>query len=105
MEVNVPKNADPPFDFSPLHVTDPFLTNHEEFFYGLDAVDGAVLEPKGFKSSNADGIIMHIREDCHSALNNKRVPRLSLANHLYRGKLPIEFQDLTWVEEMVCAKY
>ncbi|KAH7904302.1 hypothetical protein BJ138DRAFT_1138568 [Hygrophoropsis aurantiaca] len=33
------------------------------------------------------------------------MPRLALANNLYRGSLPIEFQDLTWVEEMVCALY
>ena len=30
---------------------------------------------------------------------------MSLANYFYRGLLPDEFADLTWVEEMVCAKY
>jgi hypothetical protein len=33
------------------------------------------------------------------------VPRLALANNLYRGQLPDEFKDLTWVEEMVCSIY
>ena len=33
------------------------------------------------------------------------MPHLALANCLYRGKLPMEFADLAWVKEMVCAKY
>jgi len=33
------------------------------------------------------------------------MPRYALANKLYRGCLPEEFQDLTWIEERVCAKY
>ena len=36
-------------------------------------------------------------------LLQNRVPRLSLVNYLYRDKLPEEIQDLTWVEETVCA--
>ena len=28
-----------------------------------------------------------------------------MANNLYRGVLPDQFQDLTWVEEMVCSLY
>jgi hypothetical protein len=48
---------------------------------------------------------MQICNDCHCALMQCRVPRLALANYLYRGKLPDEFCDLTWVEGMVCAKY
>ena len=31
--------------------------------------------------------------------------RYALANKLYRGRLPQEFRDLTWIEEWVCAKY
>ena len=38
-------------------------------------------------------------------VKSNHVPCLSLANHLYIGKLPSEFHDLTWVEEMVCVKY
>ncbi|PBK87076.1 hypothetical protein ARMGADRAFT_939406 [Armillaria gallica] len=29
----------------------------------------------------------------------------TLCNGLYRGRLPEQFQDLTWVEEMACAIY
>jgi hypothetical protein len=40
-----------------------------------------------------------------TALNQNHLPWFSLANYFYRGVLPGEFRDLTWVEEMVCAKY
>lgn len=33
------------------------------------------------------------------------MPRYALANKLYRGRLPREFQDLTWIEERVCARF
>ena len=33
------------------------------------------------------------------------MPRYALANRLYRGRLPEEFRDLTWIKERVCAKY
>jgi hypothetical protein len=48
---------------------------------------------------------MQICTECHSSLHNDRLPRLALANRLYRGKLPDKFKDLTWIEEMVCAKF
>ncbi|KAF6746383.1 hypothetical protein DFP72DRAFT_823170, partial [Ephemerocybe angulata] len=42
---------------------------------------------------------------CISPLCHGKVPRFSLSNNLYRGVLPDEFSDLTWVEEMACALY
>ena len=33
------------------------------------------------------------------------LPKLSLANNLFRGVLPKEFRDITWIEEMVCTIY
>ena len=33
------------------------------------------------------------------------MPHFALANKLYRGRLPKEFCDLTWIEERVCAIY
>ncbi|KIO18773.1 hypothetical protein M407DRAFT_49732, partial [Tulasnella calospora MUT 4182] len=44
-------------------------------------------------------------EDCRSTLRKGQMPRYALANALYRGHLPDEFEDLTWVEEMVCCIY
>jgi len=105
VDVEVPDVGDSPFDFFPLQISDPFITVHADFHYGLEAIDGAILDSQGFKSQTAEGVVMRICSECCSALKKKKVPRLSLANHLYRGRLPDEFKDLTWIEEMVCAKY
>ena len=94
-----------PLDFSVLHVKDPFITDLTAFQYGFDAIDNSVLDRKGFKQHDEFGIVLQICSECLSALKQNRVPRLSLANYFYRGILPDEFADMTWVEEMVCAKY
>jgi hypothetical protein len=92
-------------DLSPLHVTDPFILNHEQFEYGIDVIDGLMLEPRGFKEQSMKGITLQICCECHFALKKNKVLCLALANGLYRGKLPDQFNDLTWIEEMICAKY
>ncbi|KDQ09732.1 hypothetical protein BOTBODRAFT_91622, partial [Botryobasidium botryosum FD-172 SS1] len=46
-----------------------------------------------------------ICKDCLSPLKAGRIPKFSLKNGLYRGVLPEDLRDLTWIEEMVCAKY
>ena len=96
---------DPPINFFPLHSTDSFIWDDGQFYYGMDAIDGAILELLGFKDQTPDGLIMLICPDCHSSLCHDKVPRFALANHLYWGKLPDKFKDLTWIEEMVCAMY
>ena len=92
-------------DFSLLHVKDPYIENDNKFQYGINAINGAVLERKDFKKMDDVVKQLQICNECHQALIKKRVPRLSLANYMYRGELPEEFEDLTWIEEMVCAKY
>ena len=94
-----------PLDFSVLHVKDPFITDLTAFQYGFDAIDNSVLDRKGFKQHDEFGIVLQICSECLSALKQNRVPRLSLANYFYRGILLDEFADMTWVEEMVCAKF
>ncbi|EJD34401.1 hypothetical protein AURDEDRAFT_140569 [Auricularia subglabra TFB-10046 SS5] len=46
---------------------------------------------------------LDICSDCDVGLRSSRVPRVSLRNGLYRGILPDEFKDLSWVEEQICA--
>ncbi|KAG1781404.1 hypothetical protein EV702DRAFT_963136, partial [Suillus placidus] len=50
-------------------------------------------------------VALNICPDCRSSLGKNKVPHLALADHLYRGSLPEQFADLTWVEEKVCALY
>ena len=92
-------------DFSCLHVRDSFITDLEEFQYGSHIINNCILEKASFKQCHEQSIIIQICDKCFSALNHKHIPRLLLTNHFYRGKLPDDFCDLTWVEEMVCAKY
>ena len=92
-------------DFSILHVCDCFITDISDFQYGSDMIDNCILDPSGFKQCDEQGIVLQICNDCSSVLNKKHLPRFSLANYFYREKLPDEFHDLTWVEEMICAKY
>jgi hypothetical protein len=49
--------------------------------------------------------ILHLCEDCHTQLQKNKMPRFALANNLFRGELPEQFKDLTWIEEMTCAIY
>ncbi|PBK59363.1 hypothetical protein ARMSODRAFT_945727, partial [Armillaria solidipes] len=44
-------------------------------------------------------------DECEGRLESRKLPKYALRNRMFRGLLPEEFQDLTWVEEMVCAVY
>ncbi|KAG1816970.1 hypothetical protein DFJ58DRAFT_739661 [Suillus subalutaceus] len=44
-------------------------------------------------------VALRICPKCKSALSRGRLPALALANGLFRGQLPDQFRDLTWVEE------
>ena len=105
METSISTLCKSPLDFSVLHVKDPFITDLTAFQYGFNAIDNSVLDRKGFTQHDEFGIILQICRECLSALSQNRVPHLSLANYFYRGVLPDEFADMTWVEEMVCTKY
>ena len=46
-----------------------------------------------------------ICHSCYIYLPRSSMPRFALANKLYRGCLPGELLDLTWIEEHVCARF
>ena len=48
-------------------------------------------------------ISFNLCSECIATLNSKRLPCFSLRNNLFRGWLPDEFRDLSWVEEKVCT--
>ena len=70
-----------------------------------------ILDPQGLRLKPSDTcssdscLIVSTCTECETSLRNRKVPRFALANNLYRGELPEEFRDLTWVEEMVCSIY
>ncbi|KAJ7939468.1 hypothetical protein B0H13DRAFT_1850764 [Mycena leptocephala] len=57
-----------------------------------------------YQGINPDGSI-EICEDCLSKLKQSELPKFALKNDLYRGRVPDEFSDLTWIEEMACCVY
>ncbi|KIO31008.1 hypothetical protein M407DRAFT_221469 [Tulasnella calospora MUT 4182] len=63
-----------------------------------------MLDSLGY-TSRSSTIVFYLCEDCRGSLSRRKVPRFALANELFRGTLPDRFQDLTWVEEMVCSIY
>lgn len=73
------------------------------FYHGHSILDGLVLDSEGIFLNDVQHII--VCDHCIHPLVAGHIPRLSLANHLWRGTLPVEFRDLTWVEEMICSIY
>ena len=93
-----------------LFVSEPFLINRinenlsSDFHYSVASLNGIILCKEGIHEQNDNGhTILSFCHDCYSSLHQNKMPRLALANKLYRGTLPKEFSDITWVEEMVCA--
>ncbi|KAJ7936648.1 hypothetical protein B0H13DRAFT_1498614, partial [Mycena leptocephala] len=74
-------------------------TNFE--FSDNSNLNGLMLDYQGI---NPDGSI-EICEDCLSKLKQSELPKFALKNDLYRGRVPDEFSDLTWIEEMACCLY
>ncbi|KAG2738320.1 hypothetical protein P692DRAFT_201731408, partial [Suillus brevipes Sb2] len=65
-----------------------------------------MLDKAGIVEDSPDSTTLNVCAECFTALSKEnRVPRFALANNLYRGELPKYFEDLTWVEEKICAIY
>ena len=90
--------------FSILTVTSP--SSHGEFRFADSRLDGLMLDSNGIEYNSASGDTkLRICHPCYAYLPRSSMPRFALANNLYRGHLPEEFCDLTWIEERVCAIY
>ncbi|PVF91942.1 hypothetical protein CPB86DRAFT_661132, partial [Serendipita vermifera] len=53
--------------------------------------------------SSSSSLVLSFCRDCDSSLKSNTIPRFSLRNNLYRGRLPFDLQDITWIEEKVCT--
>src|SRR6266852_590423 len=73
----------------------------DEFVFGHRALDNMMLCRQGIESSEHGTFKVHVCEDCCSCLDPKsakhnvpaKLPKYSLANKLYIGKLPDHFKD------------
>lgn len=72
--------------------------------HGHPALDGLLLCQEGIVIDHA-AAALRLCAQCHSSLNVGSMPQYALANGVYRGRLPKEFQDMTWVEELACSLY
>jgi hypothetical protein len=63
-----------------------------------------LLDPKGISVDNHAKITLTLCKTCHSSIQSKKTPPLSLANHMFLGDVPDELKDLTVVEEAMIAK-
>lgn len=93
-----------------LHVYNPELANVMQVsgdakYWKYRELNRVMLDGRGVVDSEGGSFVLHLCDECIGTLKKNKIPRLSLANNLYRGRLPDEFNDLTWVEEMMCARY
>lgn len=98
----------PVVDFTPLTMLDPRIIERsgDSFRFPEDAsLDGRMLDRAAVCHVDGGGSIVNLCADCLSSLKAGSVPKFSLRNDLYRGELPAEFKDITWMEERVCAIY
>ncbi len=61
-----------------------------------------VLDRQGMRAREGK-VLINVCDECKRALSRGCKPKFSLANGLFRGELPLEFKDLTWIEEAVCS--
>jgi hypothetical protein len=76
----------------------------DEFCFIDPRLNRLLLDPDGIQLTQSQTTL----QVCHpyeGYLPRSLMPRYALANQLYRGHLPEDFQDLMWIEERVCSKY
>jgi Helitron helicase-like domain at N-terminus/AAA domain len=82
-------------------------------------MSSAFVSPSSMPSRILDGLMIHhefasidiktcsislsMCPECDSSLKSFQIPRFSLKNNLWRGKLPSELHDMSWIEEKICA--
>ena len=85
--------------------------NDPKFLFSLPALDNLMLSSRGVHVDHTTGLAtVNICHECEhnlmparGASHPPRLPGTSLKNHLYIGDLPEDLQDVTWLEEQVCA--
>jgi len=97
-------NEEPPDCLTILRNEDEALFPDDEFLFADPRLNGLVLDPDGLQV-NAEQTTLYVCHPCNRYLPWFLMPCYALANRLYRGHFPEEFQDLTWIEERVCAKF
>lgn len=85
-----------------LEIKNPLFADS---FTTVPALSEFMLDRRGFVLGQLPSSSVRFCHDCLGSLRLSKMPRFALANHLFRGFLPDEFKDLTWIEEMACSVY
>jgi hypothetical protein len=92
--------------FSVVSVEDNLPFSSDDFRFTDPRLNGLMLDSNGIQTDESSGDTqLCVCHPCYTYLPRSSMPRFALANKLHRGGLPEEFQDLTWVEERMCAIY
>ncbi|KAE8249856.1 hypothetical protein A4X13_0g5048 [Tilletia indica] len=95
-------------DLDLLRLTDEHIIQHHSshFHFGHELLDGLALDRSGIHIQDSQAQL-DICLECKGCLTGKstRLPALALANGNIRGYLPPHLQDITWLEERLCARY
>jgi hypothetical protein len=92
--------------FSVVSVEDNPPFSSDDFRFTDPRLNGLMLDSNGIRTDESSGDTqLCVCHPCYTYLPRSSMPRFALANKLHRGRLPEEFQDLTWIEERVCAIY
>lgn len=103
--VTIKRNSDLPFSFDKLRIF-PHTGDGRVMLGNMDnRLNDVMLEIKGLGVLTTDINVLQVCSSCHRSLERNHLPKFALANNLYCGKLPLFLSDITWIEEMVCAKY
>ena len=105
-EISLNSDDHLPDYFSILSVEDNPPFTEDEFRFTDSRLNGLMLDANGIQIDAPSGNTkLRVCQPCYTYLPRSSMPRFALANKLYRGRLPEEFCDLTWIEERVCAIY
>lgn len=98
-------------DLDILSIADPYilkcLTQSQSpvFQFHSPAIEHLMLHKQGIVSILDSSAVIQLCPDCFHSLSNHKLPKFALANNIFRGSLPDDLSDITWIEEIVCAIY
>lgn len=73
--------------------------------HDVNPVDHSLLSSYMLDTKGWIDRLLTVCTQCETWLENNFLSKYALCNQLFRGLLPEEFHDLTWVKEMVCSVY
>ena len=90
------------FDWNVLHPPTDYTDLDILKCAGIDVSTGPLFSAMAF-SRDCSRSHFFLCHSCHKSIQSDIIPQFSLANHMLLGDVPMELQDLTFVEESMIA--